>query len=141
METTNHHPCGICGIICLNLDILSAHIKKNHPNLCYYKCHICDQEIKNYCVPKRLETHFVMFHSNQKLRIARIEHDNIEYSLELPEKSSEETVKTAIKNHKVVHYLERSIEPSNNSNIEIPKHPFDTSKISLFGFKKSGITV
>ena len=124
METTNHHPCGICGIICHNVDILSAHIKKNHPDLCYYKCHICDKEIKNYCVLKRLETHFVMFHSNQKIRIARIEQDNNKCSLPLPEKSNEETVKTVIekvKNHKVVHYLERSIEPSNNSNIELSK--------------------
>ena len=134
METTNiHHPCAICGIICLNINILFAHITTMHPDLSCYKCHICNKEIKDYCVLKRLETHFAMFHSNKKIRIGKIKH-------ELALENSDETVKTTIgevEDYNEVHYLDTASKNSSDveqvaifhmstNSTESPRNPKDT---------------
>ena len=119
METTNnhHHPCAICGIICLNINILFAHITTMHPDLSCYKCHICNKEIKDYCVLKRLETHFVMFHLNKKIKIAKIKH---EFAVE----KSDETFKTTIgevEDYNEVHYFDTA-----------SKNPSDVEQVAIF---------
>ena len=65
METSNLHPCGICGTMAVNLDSLMSHLTEKHPNILHYTCHICNKEFKNYCVLIRLQTHFVTFHSGK----------------------------------------------------------------------------
>ena len=65
METSNLHPCGICGTMAVDLDSLMSHLTEKHPNILHYKCHICNKQFKNYCVLIRLQTHFVTFHSGK----------------------------------------------------------------------------
>ena len=65
METSNLHPCGICGTMAVNLDSLMSHLTEKHPNILHYTCHVCNKEFKNYCVLIRLQTHFVTFHSGK----------------------------------------------------------------------------